>query len=1707
MNSIKDYKLIKVFYETEHTRVYVADKDSKKYFLTELAGHYPAPSETAQLKKEFSIRKESGISGIITPYEIVDTGSVFAVASEFVDGVSLKSYIKSGKKLSIKKTVSIGLKIAKALMGLHSLKLIHRDVRNSNIIVENNSGKVFLADFGLSAVTSKMGLQIYNPKTIEDTLTYISPEQTGRMNRDVDFRTDFYSLGISLYELFCGRPPFISEDPLEIIHSHIARKPLSLKVVNDNIPAALSLITDRLLAKTAEERYQSSKGLIYDLNFCKINLTENNTIADFKLGLRDIPEQLTIPQIIVGREKELELLLTSFSKFCGGEKIFITVSGEPGVGKSALINEIQKPIVARRGHFLSGKYDQMRKDIPYSAIIQAIQLSLRQTLSEKAEVIEIRRNELLKAMGTNGKVLIDIIPDIAKIVGEQPPVMDLPRDEAQNRFFMVFKNFINVFAKPESPMVLFLDDLQWADAASLILIQKIVSDPEIPSLFVIGSYRDNEVGLTHPLVAVIDDIKKNKVRIEHIVVKSLNEKHILSIFANIFPETDDRLVQLSEIVFKKTGGNPFFVMQFIKTLYDDGLIGVDDNGAYRWDSEAITTMQITDNVVDMMIQKIKKLPDNCITVLKTCACIGNRFDLETISEAMDITIDKVYEDMDGVIASGLVGVYRNYYRFHHDRIQEAAYSLMDDSEKIKLHYKIGNYVLNKTSDDTINDKIFYIVHHLNISRTLIIAESEKRVIAGLNYSAGLKAKGSSAFETAASFFKSAAYFLDEQSWTINYDMTYNVYHELSECLYIIGKYDEASEIFNKLKNKCKNEVDLASLYCTQIQLLTSETKYTEAVSLGREALALLGAKLPKKVSIISVIMLTLKLKWKLSKITVQGLYNLPMITDERILSMLKTRENLGSASLYLDKNLNLYNALSASAGILYHGHCSQSPLGLSVLSSVLAVGLGDLKTAKELGDVAIKLSDTIKNTDRAMALFSVAYFIKHWFIIEKDVIPMFKEAHQLFMDRGNKIFAGHCISNILHFSLSAGINLEDVYADYSRFKELIISLNDNSAYNHYLDNIRWYDVLKLNSQICEKSRLELIAKGSPVEKYLYYSEAAWLNYLLGNFPDARKYLLLSDPYQGELKGTIHDSEYYYHSGLISAKCYETANSKERKLLKKHVITAKKKLNSWDKSLGNIFTHKAMIINAEMDHIDGKFQEAETNYKAAIISAEKTGHIHNAAAASLRLAQCYLKMNRHDPAKEYFAMAIRDFSKWGADAVCKYIEKEFADFVSVSEMKMPADQSLSKSTALDLASAMKASRAIAGEIQIARVLEKIMEIVLENAGAQKGYLILADGENLLIEARGVVDTGKISVLESIDVSGYEGVSPSIINYVNRTGTDIILDNAYSDSIYKDDPYIKNGKIHSLLCMAIKNQGKISAILFLENNLLNGAFTRDRLELLQLLSAQAAVSIDNARLYADLEKRVDERTRELKEARDALWGEMKLAAKIQTVLLPKKPFIEGYEIHGLMIPADDVGGDYYDVIKTDNAYWAIIGDVSGHGVPAGLVMMMTQTAIQTILRGFPIVSPSEMLNKINSIISYNVAQLEEDKYMTITAFRFDNDGTVAFSGLHQDLIIYRAKNGTTDIIETNGVWLGLDFEMGRTIKDDTFKMESGDVLLLYTDGISESRNAEGVMFDEACISESVIKHGEKSSKEIAEGLLTDLEGFTNNDDRTILVIKKL
>ncbi|HRG76873.1 MAG TPA: adenylate/guanylate cyclase domain-containing protein [Leptospiraceae bacterium] len=1516
-------------HEGRKSIIYRGKKNDKPVIVKMLRNPFPSLKEVGKLRKEYEIALSLEFERIAKPISLENEDNFLALIYEDIGGEPLSRAIQK-IDLGLKTKLRIAIQIVEALEFIHQNEVIHMDIKPDNIIVNLERNYLQVIDFGISTRLSRENPYLSSPENLEGTLVYISPEQTGRMNRSVDYRTDFYSLGVTLYELFTGTLPFNSEDSMEIVHYHIAVQPQDPYLINPEINANLSSIILRLMAKNAEDRYQSAHGLKWDLEKCLEVLYFPSQY--FELGTHDRSVKFQIPQKLYGRLEEIEILLNAFYNVSVGNSQLMIVKGFSGIGKSVLVNEIHKPIVEKRGYFISGKFDQFKRDIPSFAIIQACRELVKQILTESEENIYLWKQSLLQGLGTNAQIIIDIIPELELILGEQHPILELNPSESKNRFNLVFKEFLKVFTTAEHPLVLFIDDMQWADFASLKLMEGIITDSEIKYLLFICSYRDNEVKETHPLLFTLASIKASKTKMQVITLKPLNLIHITELIKDTLKgDTDNPDLQfLADIVIKKTEGNPFFINEFLKTLYREKNLNFNTTkGIWEWDSFKIESMGITDNVIELMGSRIQKLSRSSKHLLQIASCIGSSFNLNMLVLLTNVSICETLYDLAEILKEELILVigdgykyiletteiqdlmsgklhsaYDVRFKFLHDCVQQASYSLIPEQEKKQVHLTIGRLIMNSLtiefsgsneyiSTPEAEENIFDIVNHLNIGMSLISEEKERLNLARLNLIAANKARAATAYEGSQSYLVKALSLLTDKNWVTDYIVMLQLHHLLIELEFLRNNPKGAENFSNIVLEKAKFNSDKIRVFELKAYFFSKIGEFDRGLDTVVEALKLIKYKLKRNPQKFDVIVKLIQTKLLLSRYSFEKILNLPLMVDKDKLDATKFYILGGAPAYILGSNVMPIVVFEACMLTTKYGISPYTSYAFVAYGLILCSALGDIENGYKYGELSFKLLDRVKSKEMEPRVNHVFFaLIKHWKDSLRSCIGPIQENTNIALNVGDYEYYAFSLCMYFAYKVYVGEHLKSIYEECIKYTNLyrekmeaaIQFVAPNIEYSLKLMEPAIPDNFELSGNYFDGDwHLPHMKEKNQTGFSFYFVAKIHLTVLFKDYALGLKWLDESKlAVENAALGMYNQVRYYFFKGIIHAKLIENKIGK-KSFHERELNYVLKKFKKWAKHCPANHEYSYLFLKALYLALRNKQKEVSILFEQSIKLADENGFINDVALINELAADYYYSIMLNSNATIYLLNARHAYYTWGAAAKVKDIDERFPELLKSAFFKLRNENPVKyaehttfgkKTTTLgthhfttqilDFNSIFKASLSLSGEIVLEKLLTKLMRLLLENAGATNGYLLFYDGKQMKIEASGSISGKEIQVMQSIPLKSFSEISSNIVNYVLRTGENIVLNDALNEGNFTNDLHIRKKGIHSVLCAPIINQGNLVGIIYLENNLTARAFTTERIEVLQVIASQAAISIDNAKLYENLEQNVEERTQKLNEA---------------------------------------------------------------------------------------------------------------------------------------------------------------------------------------------------------------------------------------------------
>ena len=1472
-----------LIYESRKSKVFYRTENSGAAFAVKVLNYeFPTPEDISQFHNEFDIIQGLHLSGVRNAVKKTRENGRHVLIMEWVKGQSLKEAFRD-KTDDIIDVLHIAIAASGALAEIHQHHIIHKDVTPNNFLVDLQERQVWLIDFGISTNLNLKQPYVGNPDRIEGTVAYVSPEQTGRMNRAVDYRSDLYSFGVTLYEMLSGRVPFVSDDAMEVVHAHLAQIPVPLSKRNRAVPQVLSDIVARLLAKNADDRYQSAQGLMHDLQRCLSEYEANaGAVTPFALGEEDYSSVFRLPQKLYGREREVAEIIRSYEDCAKGERKLLLVGGYSGTGKTALVHEVHKPITASRGHFCSGKFDQLQRATPYFAFLEAFRDLVDTLLTEAEAKLDEIRARIQEALGEEGRVLTNVLPNLEHIVGEQPPIPQVGGAEAQNRFHYVFRKFVRALATPEHPLVLFIDDLQWADSSSLDLLHALMTDPDGSHLMVICAYRENEVDPTHPFIRTVDEITETGLTPETIRVKNLTLDDLVAMLGDALLATPDQVEPLARLVRDKTEGNAFFATEFLKSLAEEDLLHFDfETARWTWDAEQIAQKNIADNVVDLMADKVRRLAPATREVLQLGSCVGNRFDLETLCWIAEADAETVLARLKPAMAEGLVlPLGSKAFKFSHDRIQQAVYSLIPVEDRERVHLRIGRLLQSGLAEGDDGSRIFDIANQLNLGRALLDSEAEIIALADLNLAAGRRAKLNSAFPTALEYLECGISLLQSRPdpWTSHYDLGLALFSEATEAAYLDGKFEQMDGWFHEVLDHAHTILEKVKPYEIRILAYKAENKFREAIHTGLEVLELLGERFPKNPNAVHVFRDLGTTALALRGRSNDDLMALPLMTDPEKRAAMRIIADITSSVYWGMPNLVPLIVFRMVRLSLRYGNHPVSCFAYGSYGVLMCGVLGFMRTGYRYGQLALDLLDKLNAKEWKAQIYVTPYaLIFHWNEHVRNTLRPLQQSFQIGMETGLIEFA--CVNTNIYCiqSFLCGRPLERVaeetraYSDlYKQFKQET-NYNYNEVFRQAMLNLlgKSSDPVKLIGEAYDEDVMlaQNLERSDKTGAFFIHFNKLFLNYYFRRYDEARVNAKESRKLLDAVLAKFEIPNHHFYEALTLLALAERASGRDRLSMMTRARLDIRKLKRWARFAPENYKHKYDLCTAELARIRGYDNEARQAYDRAVVGASENDYLHEQALAYELAGRFYAAGGHTILAEFHLKAAYNTYREWGATAKLRDLAETFPKYLSRSD---PATGSASvgsttssmiDSSVLDISTVLKASTTISSEVVPASLLTVLMRIVMQNAGAQRGYLLLDSDEGLRVQAHAEDGGETLNVMQNTPLDDTEGLSVPLVKFVQRKGEPVVVADAATDDRVKGQAYLETHRPKSILCLPILKQGKHVGVVYLENNLTVGAFTRDRVDLLTLLSGQIAVSIDNALLYEQLEQKVAERTAEL------------------------------------------------------------------------------------------------------------------------------------------------------------------------------------------------------------------------------------------------------
>lgn len=1505
MSVLFDHEITEHLHESARSLVYRARAADGATLIVKLPKQAaPSFSQLAQFKREYAIARRCRHPGVVRPLALELHRGRWAMVHEDIGGLSLDKVLRARMStghvpvpagLGLDDFLEIALQLCAALEEVHEQGVIHKDINPSNLVWNGERRLLQLIDFGIASELPHENQGIVSPAALEGTLRYMAPEQTGRMNRQVDYRADFYALGVTFYELLAGQPPFAAEDEMELVHCHIAREPDWSHPALRAVPGRLLAIVQRLLEKNAELRYQSLHGLRSDLDSCRASSPVR------ELGLSDHNGRFMVPQTLHGREDAVAALLEAFERSAAGHRTMLWVAGYPGIGKSAVVNEVQKPIVARRGCFLAGKADQFRRDVPYASLIQAFQELVRQLLCEPEASVRQWAAQLRTALGSGLGAMVDLIPELTLIVGPTEAAPAMTPEQAQLRLHRVFPRFVDVFAAAGRPLVLFLDDLQWADTATLRMIELFMTSRDEGHMLLIGAYRDNEVDALHPLIALRDRLLAGGLRLPTLALGPLTEAQVGRIVSAAMRVAPADCVALTRLCFAKTGGNPFFLNQFLDSIHEAGHLRYRaDEDCWDWDLAAIQQADHTDNVVELLVDKIQRLPAATQRLLQLAAAVGSRFSLQMLALAVERnpwdTQHVLWPALDAGLVQPLDGSYKYVdvdapgsavgYRFLHDRVQQAAYLIVDADTRARNHLRIGRLLVRHTPQERQDERLFEIVEQLNAGRASIVDAGERVRLAEMNRRAGAKARRSAAFMATLEHMRIGLDLLPADAWHSHAGLWHELQLGMAEAAYLCGRFDAAEAIYPLLRARVPAPLLQVRCIAVQAHQYQLQGRLQEAIGVLRDGLALLGFEIPhdvaqQKARFDELLTEIARLHGARPPELVAGeLQAAGEMDDPAAAAALPMLHALWMAAYYAgQQELCQLIVLLMTRLSVQQGSSDFSAVAYVAYATILALQDGDHARSHRFGAMALALARSRANLQaRTQTALMFAALVNHWTQPLRMSDALYEEAFGWALEIGDFVQVGVVAAVRATERIILGDYLPDLMHAIDRDLALMRANGQQAmadcCMGAAIQPIRCLMGLVPRSDSYDDANFSeagfLAQYGGSNLFRAYYLQGKIRNAYLFDSADAEALADQVDIVTRMMRGQAKVPETSFYAAMIWIRALRRDRTRaDAAEVLDRIDALQSSLARWAELGPDNIGARHALLQAEMARYRQDLSLATRAYQRAIDAAGQAAHVNIQALANELCGECWIDQGVPRVAAVFIRDAIACYAQWGAEGKVTQMRDRYSALLARVDdggMQSHAGTLTRGGAALDLVSLLKATQAVANEVGLRKVLQRLIAVARENAGAQVARLLLLTDGAYRLEAD--IDGDALTVLQSrqldLDAASDPQFPLSLLRYVIRTGVAVIEDDIAQRSRFAADPYLLQQQPRSVMCLPVRHGGNIDGILYFENRLAEASFTDERVEFLRILGAQAMISIASAKLHDSLEERVAERTAQLEEA---------------------------------------------------------------------------------------------------------------------------------------------------------------------------------------------------------------------------------------------------
>ncbi|NPV39246.1 MAG: SpoIIE family protein phosphatase [Brevinematales bacterium] len=1684
----RDYEILSPLAETGQSRIFLGRRlsDGRDVVIKTLQVVSTRPEEVFRLRREYGMLRELDIDGVVRIYDLREIDGVPALVMERFEGVTLQKYLeKYPSGVPLKLFFPIALHVVSTLAEVHKRGILHLDLKPSNILISQK--RVCLTDFGISQIAGTVMGNI-----LEGSLPYMSPEQTGRTSFSVDQRSDLYSLGVVFYEMISGRRPFEAKDMAGWVHAHLAEKPQSPEKIS-SCPSLLAAIIMKLLEKDPGKRYQSAYGLLYDLHKAYQRYQKEGECKEFPLGERDFSPKLQFSRKLYGRSKEKETLDEMMRRSLLGSLQHVALVGEKGVGKTRLLETIEAEYQSRDMWRVKVGFSRERQSTPYHGLRQFLYDILQQfyilPVSEQKAL-----QEAWERIADQGKALTLILPEMEKVFVPKGDIETLDPEAAQHRLLYVFGEFLQIIVSRKRPLWLILDNIQWADQESRLLFLYLARQ----NLSYIGI-----VTVFQGSVSEWEAFSRwfEKVPYRLVEMKGWAEEEISLWLADLFAKKPEEVLELARIFLEKTKGNPLQCETLMQELVREELVFFDGYRGWKWKEKEILTYQSAQSGQE--VQKIlESFDEDSRRLVALASCIGNRFTLEMMGNVIGVSEEETLSLLDPLIEKKLLSLQTGMIVWSHPQTREAVYLALTEKERCLSHYLVGRYFLQQ-GIETFEDKIYFVLDHVLKGLSCAQPEEEGEMILSLVMRVVEQNKQSGAF--AASYetlsqVSSLVATTGKREWFLRF------YEAYAEASYYTAHYDTLEKNLQKLKEAGYDELVCFDLWILLMKALGSQEKYEEATSLFFHLSSLLSLPIPKHGLLAKAIPLLAEIRLTIGTLSEKRLQKMPVNKDPLAAKQARLLFSFSPLAFFTSPFLNVYMNLFGVKLSLVKGFFPETPFFL-IATGIVFAGLGDKKRGNMVADLGLYLMEKLGYTKNMAGNYFIYYsFLYFWVHSQHEIPERLTRVYDIAVSRGDMEYAAYAlmVMSLHQWQVSSSLALGK---EYIRQNVLTIQgLGQTSQERvsrlclQFVDNLvtpsddptsiegEWYRESEFRP-IHEKEEDFFALRYLTLYKLI-------LAYLFDKYEVAYRIGKTTVEYDISTRSTPAYFLYVLFMGLTAAKLAQTPVGKHKREFLSWLSRAEHLYRLWAKLSSENYTPGWYLIRAERSLVLRKPWKALHFYGKAIESAHQSGYRLYEAIAFERRADFWESHGERLLAEQDRLQAFRLYKRWGAEAKVRHLGSCYpvllAKVSSREDSTTHHTLTATGTQTVDLVTMVKASEALMGETEVDALLKRILTMVVENAGAEKGVFLYEKEDRLLVRA--VKNPEQEAEVVSLAFEEYTDMPQRVIQYALQKDEELLVEDAQEESLFATDPYIIRQMVRSLLVVPVYRVGRRVGLVYLENNMGPGMFTRERIGTLRILLAQASIALQNV----DLLSRVKDATR--------LETEMHLAKDMQIGLLPKKPSLVSYEVVGFMKTADEVGGDYYDVIDTSPG-WVMIGDVSGHGFASGQVMAMTQTALQVLVRENPQRLPTEILRLANLAITYNIGNIfvEDFKYVTITALQMWENGKVVYGGQHQDIWVFRQRTQLVEVFSTDGLWLGIEDSLGRQESNKEFLVESGDIICLYTDGLTEARLDGEMVGDKA--KEILQKWGKESLTVIQEKITEFIKQCEVKDDVTFVLVRKI